>query len=161
MNRGTTILVALALILLVCAGAEAQTSKTPTDQSVHVTGGTISATMVCNPTSGTLPLSITLWATVYNQTTAARVVHGRVDLETAGGLYLASISSGEVNLPAGVGEYYLASWVKPLPVRFATVGLNRYHVLMTDISPPPFNQPPYPPSGSAAGDNCTVLATIP
>jgi hypothetical protein len=161
MNRGTTILVALALILLVCVGAEARTSKTPTAQTVQSTGGTITATMVCNPTSGTLPLDITLWATVYNQTNAPRVVHGRVDLETAGGLYVASISSGEVNLPAGVGEFYLTSWVKPLTVRFATVGLNRYHLLMTDITPPPYNQPPYPPAGTEAADDCTVYGTIP
>jgi len=160
MNRGLTILTVLALLLFTVA-VSAQTAKRPTSQALPGTGGTISASLVCTPARGTLPLGIQLSATVYNQTDAPRMVYGRVDLETAGGLYIASISAGVISLPAGIGEFRQVGWVKPLPVRFAYVGLNRYHVAMTDISSPPYNQPPYPPAGGAALDNCTVDATIP
>ena len=113
------------------------------------------------PTSGTLPLNIHIFSTTYNLTDAPRFCFGRVDLQTAGGLYLASISSGTITLPAGQGEFVQVGWFKPLPARIYYFGLNRYFLTITDISAPPYNQPPYPPSGYSATAECAVNGIIP
>jgi len=138
---------ALSLMLLSSASLGAQTSKQPTAVDTPVPGATLNSFLVCHPTSGTLPLSIQIISTTYNQTAHPRLCYGRVDLQTAGGLYMAGISAGEFNLPPGVGEFYTVSWIKPLAARIPHVGLNHYHLLVVDVSPPPYNQPPYPPAG--------------
>jgi len=165
-NRGLTSLLAtavlvLALVMLTSVSLSAQMLKKPLSIDLPAGGSTINAVLVCHPTSGTLPLEIQIIATTYNQTGHPRECFGRVDLETAGGLYMASISKGEFSLPAGIGEYYSTSWIKPLPARILNVGVNRYTLIVTDISPLPFNQPPYPPSGSVNTGNCTVDGMIP
>ncbi len=50
---------------------------------------------------------------------------------------------------------------RPLPARINHVGLNRYIFTIADISPPPYNQPPYPPSGSFSDAQCEVTGLIP
>lgn len=150
---------AMALMLLSASGLQAEPVKRPAAASLTAAGGTISASLVCTPFSGTLPLNIQISSTTYNQTGTPRFCYGRVDLQTAGGLYFASISAGTIDLPAG--DFVQVGWFKPMPSRFDYVGLNRYNFTVRDISAPPWNQPPYPPSGSLATAQCEVTGVIP
>lgn len=152
--------VALVLTLLPAAALQAEPLKQPA-ATLTAAGGTISASLVCLPAAGTLPMNIQISSTTYNETAAPRACYGRVDLQTAGGLYLAAISSGVLNLPAGQGQFVQVGWFKPLPARINYVGLNRYILTIADISPPPYNQPPYPPSGTIAVAQCQVTGVIP
>lgn len=155
------ITVVLFLTLLCATGVQAEPDKRPVTVALPAAGGTISASLVCQPTTATLPASINLSSTTYNQTDAPRFCYGRVDLQTAGGLYMAAISAGTISLPAGQGEFVQVGWFKPLPARINHVGQNRYIFTVSDISAPPLNQPPYPSSGSTGTAQCLVTGVIP
>ncbi len=40
-------------------------------------------------------------------------------------------------------------------------GDNRFVLIAEDVTPAPYNQPPYPPAGDSAADACTVTGTAP
>jgi len=160
-TRPAAAVVLTLLLLLIASPASADGPGKRPAASVDVAGGTITASLVCLPVSGTLPLMVQISSTTYNQTSHERFCYGQVDLQTAGGLYMASISAGTITLPGGVGEFVQVGWFKPLPARINYVGDNRYIFTIHDITAPPYNQPPYPPSGSRATSQCTVDGRIP
>jgi hypothetical protein len=36
------------------------------------------------------------------------------------------------------------------------VGLNEFRLFAADVTPAPYNQPPYPPAGDTDTDGCTI-----
>jgi len=41
------------------------------------------------------------------------------------------------------------------------IGINIMTLVAEDVTPPPFNQPPYPASGDTAADICSVEGIAP
>jgi len=103
---------------------------------------TIAAALSCQPTAGTLPFITRMWVTLDNLYSGqSRRVAARIDV------HLANIEAG--------GSYF-TSWYQSLPALGTLVGDNVFTIIAEDVTPSPYNQPPYPP----AGDTCSSWQMI-
>jgi hypothetical protein len=83
-----------------------------------------------------------------------RRIAGSIEVDLAGGLHFGHWRSGYTNLQPG--ESSVRSWNQGLPASGALVGGNLFYLLARDITPAPYNLPPYAPSG----DDDDALAVI-
>jgi hypothetical protein len=120
---------------------------------------TVTAALNCLPDSGQLPFSFTFQAQLGNPTAETRRVAGRVGLTTGGGSQFANWRSGFTNLTAG--DSHIASWTQNLPALATLEGANVFTLLVEDVTPAPYNQPPYLPSADTDTAQCTVTGTAP
>ncbi len=120
----------------------------------------IGAGLTCAPASGTLPFAVSISATLQNLYPGlARTVAARLHVTLADGTQLPNWRAGFTNVPAG-GEY-VAAWTTQLPALGALVGANRFLLFAEDVTASPWNQPPYPPSGSTGSAQCLVTGAAP
>ncbi len=120
---------------------------------------TVTAELSCVPDSGVLPLSTQFSVTLGNLVEHERTVAGRIDLTTAGGATYQSWRAGFTNL--GPSETFVTSWMQTLPALGSLVGANVFELYAEDVTPPPYNQPPYPPAGDTDTSTVTVTAMTP
>lgn len=120
---------------------------------------TIAVGYECSPTAGTLPLPVTMVVTFDNLTEYPRTVAGSIRVTLGNGNVFPNWRAGFTNL--GPGESYGTSWVQGLPALGSLAGANVFELSGEDVTPTPFNQPPYPASGDTASDSCTVTASAP
>jgi hypothetical protein len=66
---------------------------------------------------------------------------------------------GYANITPGSGS--VTSWSQSIPALGSLVGINLFSLWAEDVTPVPFNQPPYPPSGDTDRDNCSVTGLKP
>ncbi len=120
---------------------------------------TISLDMACTPVSATLPFDVLVEVTVSNDTDHWRGVAASLDLQLAGGYYMANITTGF----KGIGPLESAIWSVPrvFPGHPLLVGINTFRVSVQDVTDPPYNQPPHPTSGDTARGTCDVECLIP
>jgi hypothetical protein len=122
--------------------------------------GTVGAAFDAVPSSGSLPFSTTLEVALINQLhDQRRRVAGRIDIEPAGGGHISNWRSGSTNINGG--RAFRASWSQLIPALPVLVGDTRFTVTAVDVSPSPYNQPPYAPSGDTATAGCTVTGLAP
>lgn len=120
----------------------------------------LSAELSCIPQSGTVPFSTAMTVTLTNlDTSHYRRVAGRIDVDLAGGDSYGSWRTGYTNLDPG--ESYSSSWSQQIPALAAVIGSNLFTLHAEDVTPAPYNQPPYPPAGATAGDACSVTGFAP
>jgi len=115
---------------------------------------TMSAMIGCDPPSGTLPYTLGLSPLLCNDDTFTRTLYGRINVTVAGGNTYNYWRTGYTNVAAG--QCYDASFAVALPNHHSVRGLNTFTLQGTDITPPPYNQPPYSPSGDMDTDFCTT-----
>jgi len=121
---------------------------------------TVSAELTCRPTSGTLPLTTAFTVTLTNLYSGqARRIAARLDLDLAGGQHYGYWRSGYTNVD--VGGDYTASWNQLLPALGSLIGPNVFLLAAEDVTPAPWNQPPYPPAGHTDSAACTVTGIAP
>ncbi len=121
---------------------------------------TIGAEFSCVPSSGTVPFSTQMTVTLANLYTGERRrIAGRIDITLAGGYSFPSWRTGYANVAAGGG--YTTAWVTDIPAIGSVVGDNTFQLFVEDVTPSPFNQPPYPPAGDTANAACTVTGVAP
>jgi len=115
----------------------------------------VDANLECQPASGTLPF-ITNISTILTNTLATedRVVAGTVAVTVASGGYYPQWRSGSAGLSGG--QSLVTSWRQRIPALEALSGVNEFTLTVEDVTPAPFNQPPYSPSGDTAAASCTV-----
>jgi hypothetical protein len=120
----------------------------------------LSATLECDPASGVLPFVTSITATLghgdYNN---VRRIAARLNVSIASGAYFGSWRAGYTNTDAV--EPHVAQWLQNIPALGTLVGDNVFALLAEDVTPAPYNQPPYLPSGATATDTCTVTADTP
>jgi|GEM_PF-3584605 len=122
--------------------------------------GTISVSHTCNPSSGTLPFISWMTLTTTNLYEGqTRRIAGHIDVTLAGGQYFPNWRNGYMN--AAPGEITVIEWDQHMPALGTVVGENLFAVFMEDVTPAPYNQPPYPPAGDTATDSCIVVANAP
>ncbi len=134
----------------------------PSNETSAATGptSTIAAGLTCLPSSGTLPFGTTMTVTLDNLYTGqSRRISGRLDAALAGGQSYTSWRAGFTNVAAGGS--FVTSWNQNLPALGTLVGSNVFSLVAEDVTPAPYNQPPYPPAGDTAGDACTVTGAAP
>ncbi len=126
------------------------------DMGYHYTlVDTVTADLGCVPDSGLLPFAAQFSVTLGNAVAYDRTIAGRIDLTLAGGATYQSWRAGYTNL--GPNEMFVTSWQQTLPALGSLVGANVFVLYAEDVTPPPYNQPPYPPAGDT--DTCTVTVT--
>ncbi len=124
------------------------------------TVATVSATFDCLPAIGTVPFTTVMTVTMDNLYTGqTRRIAGRVDATLGGGASYTSWRAGYTNISAGGS--FTTSWNQSIPALGTVLGVNTFALLAEDVTPAPFNQPPYPPAGDTAIDDCQVLALAP
>ncbi len=127
----------------------------PVDMGYHYALlDTVSADLGCVPDSGVLPFAVQLSVTLGNVVDYDRTIAGRINLTLAGGATYQSWRAGYTNL--GPNEMFVTTWMQTLPALGSLVGGNVFVLHAEDVTPPPFNQPPFPPSGDIDTASCTV-----
>jgi probable HAF family extracellular repeat protein len=122
---------------------------------------TVSADLTCQPSSGTVPFVTAFGVTLdsHDHTRPATVAAARIDVVLAGGGSFANWKAGTRNL--GPGETFVTGWNQVIPALGSLIGANVFTLAVEDITPAPYNQPPYPFSGDTVTDSCTVTAVAP
>jgi hypothetical protein len=122
--------------------------------------GTISVDLTCAPSTGTLPYISWMTLTLTNlYADQFRQFAGHIDVTLAGGAYFSNWRVGHLNVLAG--ESYVTEWDQHMPAFGSIVGENQFVVFMEDVTPAPYNQPPYPPAGDIDTASCTVTGIAP
>lgn len=122
--------------------------------------GTVGCALACVPASGTVPFVTNFTATMTNHYTGQlRRLAGRIDVWTASGQFFSNWRSGFTNIAPG--GTFVTNWNQPIPALASLIGANRFHLLASDVTPSPFNQPPYPPSGDTDTAETTLFANAP
>jgi hypothetical protein len=121
---------------------------------------TVAAAFTCDPASGTLPFTASMAAVLTNRNPVrTRRLDGRIDVTLGNGSTVSNWRGGYTNL--GGGESYSATWNQSLPGTAALLGDNRFELRVVDVTPAPWNQPPFPPAGDTDFDACTVTGLAP
>jgi len=121
---------------------------------------TVDAVLACQPDTGTLPFATQMWVTLENVYAGqTRRVAARLDVQLASGASYPGWRAGYTNI--GPGGSYLASWNQDLPAVGSLVGDSVFSLVAEDVTPAPFNQPPYPSAGDTATASCTVTGIVP
>jgi len=134
----------------------------PWQGSCQVVGGapqTLSVDISAVPDNGTLPFTSSFWITLANITTENRRVAGRIDVLPAGGGPITNWRAGWTNL--GPSEVFSTSWSQHLPALGTLVGINQFTLTGVDVTPPPYNQPPYAASGDTDTADLALTCTAP
>jgi hypothetical protein len=116
---------------------------------------TVSASITAVPAAGTLPFSSLMLVTLSNNYNGqTRRMAARIDLTLGNGNFYSNWRGGYTNI--GAGQQYDASWTQSFPALATVLGENRFHLQAEDVTPLPYNAPPYPP----AGDTDTGLQAV-
>ncbi len=116
--------------------------------------GTVSVTLSTLPATGTLPFTSNFTAELVNLAGSSRRAAAHIDLETGNGSFYTNWRAGWTNLSPG--ETYTAAWNQSFPGLVSLAGDNVFTLVGEDVTPAPFNQPPY----LAAGDTATAASTV-
>ncbi len=102
------------------------------------------------PPAGLLPFNGRFWILLRQATIpeTPRLAAVNIGLRTSGGQYFRNWRSGTAFVTQG--EDTLEVWTQVIPNLWSFAGENQFLVRVEDISPPPYNLPPYQPSGGTA-----------
>jgi len=121
-------------------------------------GATIDCDYTVTPLSGTVPFQTVHRITLYNNLSGGAVLTRRIAARIA-----VTIGSGTAYNPWRAGFTNLApgsTYYTQFPVNFpglpSVLGDNTFVLSTMDVTPAPYNQPPYPPSG----DSCTKTNVV-
>jgi len=120
---------------------------------------TVQVAIGANPTSGQLPFTTQMAVTLTNLTTENRRAAGRIDMVIGNGTPYTNWRAGWTNLSAS--ESFNTFWNQSLPGLGSLVGDNIFTITGVDVTPAPYNQPPFSPSGDTDTDAVTITATAP
>jgi hypothetical protein len=59
------------------------------------------------------------------------------------------------------GDSFVTAWTQNIPALGSVIGENLFLMLAEDVTPAPYNQPPYPPAGDTDTAYCTVTGVSP
>lgn len=134
------------------------------DTGYHAPSGqtilTVSAEFTCIPPSGTVPFTTAMTATLANLYTGqTRRIAGRINATLASGAYIGNWRAGYTNVTAG--NSYVSAWSQNIPALGSVIGPNLFELVVEDVTPSPYNQPPYPSAGDTDTATCTVTGIAP
>ena len=86
-------------------------------------------------------------------------ISGHIDITLAGGNFFPNWRAGFTNVAAG--SSYTNNWVTTIPALTTVIGDNFFQLVVEDVTPAPYNQPPYPASGDTAAAACPATGIAP
>ena len=127
---------------------------------INTTTRILTADLTCVPSFGTVPFSTQMTVTLENLYSGQRRrIAAHIDIATASGSYFPNWRAGFMNIMEGGST--VTAWNTYLPALGTLIGDNRFDLVAEDITPAPYNQPPYPPAGDTATASCTVTGIAP
>lgn len=127
----------------------------PSFRLIFSTQTTISAQMNCLPSAGTLPFSSAMTVSLVNNVEdQARVAAGHIDLTLGNGVVYENWRSALVDLAPNGWEHWF--WNQEIPACYPFLGNSEFRLMAEDVTPAPYNQPPYLASGDVSSRFCTV-----
>lgn len=121
---------------------------------------TVDAEFTCVPPSGTVPFATSMSVTLTNLYTGQiRRISGRIDATLANGTGYANWRAGYTNVAGG--ESFVSSWIQNIPALGSVIGDNVFSLTAADVTPAPYNLPPYPAAGDTDTASCTVTGMAP
>jgi hypothetical protein len=130
------------------------------DMGYHYGWKSAAASLTCLPGTGTLPFQTVISADMTNLYSGfTRTLAARINIELAGGQTYGNWRAGHANI--GPDSSLVTSWAQTIPALPSVAGLNRFTLVVEDVTPAPYNQPPYPPAGDADSAGCNVIGLIP
>ncbi len=121
---------------------------------------TISCELSCQPAGGALPFVSQFTVSMANDyRKLARRIQYQMDVTLAGGQDHSSWRRGWQNVQPG--ESFGFFWGQNLPALEPLAGDNDFLLTVLDVTPPPYNLPPYLPSGDTDTAACTVTGWMP
>jgi len=131
------------------------------DGTLGYTGSsTVSADLACLPGAGTVPFTSTFTVTIDNDyADQTRRMAGRIDIALANGGNVGNWRAGFTNI-AGGGSF-VTGWNTTVPAIGTVIGTNTFTLSVEDVTPAPYNQPPYPASGDTDTASCDVVGIAP
>lgn len=128
--------------------------------NVNMIGSTLGCSYVITPSSGTVPFVTYHNIILTNQYIGqSRTIAGHIDATLANGGFIPNWRAGFTNIAAG--DSYVTTWNQNLPALGTVFGDNVFQLVAEDITPAPYNQPPYPPAGDTDTATCTVTGIAP
>ncbi len=134
---------------------------TPSNEAaVPLSTSTVAAALACSPSSGVLPFVCGFNVELTNQYQGQiRRIVGRINVTLANGTSYGNWRAGSTNVSPG--STYVTQWNQPIPALAPLVGDNLFRLVVADVTPAPYNQPPYPPAGDTDSDTATVTGIAP
>ncbi len=121
---------------------------------------TVTGQLDMTPSVGMLPFGTRISTTLTNNyTDQSRRMAARIDVTLAGGNFFPNWRAGWTNIAAGLN--YTASWMQTIPAYSTLNGENRFTLHTWDVTPTPYNQPPYPAAGNSDSDTRVVVGIAP
>ena len=120
---------------------------------------TVNAEYTCEPPSGTVPFSTSMTVTLFNLAASTRRVAAGIQVIVANGTSYNPWKFGFVNVTAA--SSFVSQWNVTIPALGTVIGNNTFRLYAEDVTPSPYNQPPYPPAGDTATAACTVTGVAP
>ena len=120
---------------------------------------TVTVDISCTPASGTVPFQGRVTVRVHNLAYSSRVVAGHIDVMIANGTIFTDARTGHVTVAPD--DVATVSWLVKIPAEPSVIGDNRFTVNGEDVTPAPYNQPPYLQSGDKDLDYCIITAYAP
>jgi hypothetical protein len=118
---------------------------------------TLGASIAATPSSGVLPFSSQFWVQLTNLTNENRRAAARINVTIGNGSFYSNWRAGWTNL--GPGEVFTTNWAQNFPAFGSLVGNNVFELSGEDVTPSPYNQPPFSLSGDTDTDTATVIAS--
>lgn len=97
--------------------------------------------------------------TLVNPVPPRRRFAGRIDVTTATGISYPCWRRGWTDLDPGKDASW--DWSVDLPALPQLAGTCAFSLAVEDVTPAPYNLPPYPPAGHRAIDRCSVTGILP
>ncbi len=114
----------------------------------------------CAPTSGTVPFYTRMTVRLLNRVPDhTRQVAARIQLDLANGQSFDNWKAGYQSIAGGTRAS--TSWYQRIPALISLIGKFQFTLFVEDVTPAPWNQPPYPASGYRAEDRCIMYVQIP
>lgn len=125
---------------------------------------TLDASLTCEPAAGIVPFDSAMTVIlrgIYpgDFPSLTRRMAAHIDVTIANGTSYSNWKSGFTNIPHGSTATVI--WQQRFQALGSVVGTNRFQLLAEDVTPSPYNLPPYPPSGDTDTDTCVVAASAP
>ena len=125
----------------------------------HQTFMTIDCEYTVTPLSGTVPFQTVHQITLTNVQLWTRRIAGQIAVTIGNGTYISPWKAGYTNVSPG--SSYTTQFPVNIPALGTVIGSNIFALSAEDVTPAPYNQPPYPPSGDLCSKTNVVLANVP
>jgi hypothetical protein len=133
------------------------------DVRIYDPGGPIDCDYTVTPLVGTVPFSTTHRITLSNVSVGdeawTRRVAGRIAVTLGNGSYFNPFRAGFTNIQAS--SSYITQFPVNIPALASVIGENTFVLTAEDVTPAPYNEPPYPPSGWTCTSTNVVVANTP